>query len=189
MRRHEFVCICAVCVTASTAAASDWTEQISRATELPAHRWLEKQRRLPTTRLSEFSTDGCSGGMSSLWSYVASEYPEFAEAHGGLPPWEHCCVLHDQAYHGAGTDPTAAASYDARLAADMALEDCVAATAVERDEILETEYGLSPVQVRATYARISSAMFIAVRLGGAPCTGLPWRWGYGYPQCWQPQDQ
>ena len=26
-------------------------------------------------------------------------------------------------------------------------------------------------------------MYRAVRLGGAPCTGLPWRWGHGWPPC------
>ena len=26
-------------------------------------------------------------------------------------------------------------------------------------------------------------MFIAVRIGGGPCTGLAWRWGHGWPPC------
>lgn len=185
MHRLKVAIVCAVCLGAPGAAAADGIEQLSRAAELPFHRWLETQRRQPTALLSEFVTDGCSGGMSSLWSYIAAEYPDFAEAHGGLPPWEACCVEHDRAYHKGGADPAAEASYDARLAADLALQQCVAATADDRDEVLETVYGLSAEQIRAVYARIASSMFLAVRLGGGPCTGLPWRWGYGYPQCWQ----
>ena len=26
-------------------------------------------------------------------------------------------------------------------------------------------------------------MYRAVRIGGGPCTGLPWRWGNGWPGC------
>jgi len=30
---------------------------------------------------------------------------------------------------------------------------------------------------------IAEIMYRAVRLGGAPCTTLPWRWGFGWPKC------
>ena len=30
---------------------------------------------------------------------------------------------------------------------------------------------------------VASLMYRAVRLGGIPCSGLPWRWGYGWPEC------
>jgi hypothetical protein len=37
--------------------------------------------------------------------------------------------------------------------------------------------------VDEAYAAIADAIFAAVRLGGAPCSGLSWRWGYGFPNC------
>ena len=184
MRRPDIAVICFLCLGASDAASADWTEQFSRGVELPSHRRLETVRHDPATELAEFTTDGCSGGMSSLWSFVADQYPAFAAAHGGLPPWEECCILHDRAYHSAGPDPDADASYSARLSADAELRACVASTADARDAVLKDEYGLTEAQVRSAYSGIAEAMFIAVRLGGGPCTGLPWRWGYGYPKCW-----
>jgi hypothetical protein len=33
------------------------------------------------------------------------------------------------------------------------------------------------------YQGIADLMYRAVRLGGIPCSGLPWRWGYGWPAC------
>jgi hypothetical protein len=61
---------------------------------------------------------------------------------------------------------------------------CVTATASDRDDVLQELYGMTETQVRLVYHAIGTAMFQAVRLGGGPCTGLPWRWGYGYPHCW-----
>ncbi|MEM9787989.1 MAG: hypothetical protein AAF801_15935 [Pseudomonadota bacterium] len=179
---------CATVLSATVAQANDWSDQFSRAVELPAHRWLAEQRATRGTP-AEFTTDGCSGGMSSLWTFVAEHYPAFSDAHGGIPPWEGCCVTHDRAYHDAGPDPDPDASYDARLDADKALRLCVKGTASLRDSVLMQEYGMSEAQVRAAYDAISVSMFQAVRLGGGPCTGLPWRWGYGYPQCWQSSSE
>ena len=122
--------------------------------------------------------------MSSVWKTIASAFPEFAELHQASPPWEECCVIHDRAYHLGGDDPTPRASYDARLQADEALRQCVVAYSAERNEALKAQYNLSEEQVTWAYETISDRMFDAVRLGGAPCSGLPWRWGYGWPQCW-----
>ena len=30
---------------------------------------------------------------------------------------------------------------------------------------------------------IADLMYRAVRIGGVPCTGLPWPWDYGWPEC------
>ncbi|PRY22966.1 hypothetical protein CLV78_10518 [Aliiruegeria haliotis] len=160
------------------------TGVLSRAVELPAHEWLSAVRTTPDAEPDVFVTDGCSGGMSSLWTYTAERYPAFAEAHNGVPPWESCCVTHDRAYHTGGDDPDPEASYAARVSADEALRACVAATADDRDAILRDLYGMTEPQVRLAYEAIATAMFQAVRLGGGPCTGLPWRWGFGYPHCW-----
>jgi hypothetical protein len=170
------------------AAADDGAAAgLSHALEIRAHRWLAEVRSAPGTRLAPFTTDGCSGGMSSLWAFTAERFPAFADAHAGRPPWEGCCVAHDRIYHAAGfpTDPGPEAGYAARLAADEALQRCVVATVSERDDVLRDLYGMTASQVRFVYASIAAAMFHAVRVGGGPCTGLPWRWGYGYPHCWE----
>ncbi|MEL7212553.1 MAG: hypothetical protein AAGK92_07815 [Pseudomonadota bacterium] len=77
-------------------------------------------------------------------------------------PFESCCVSHDRAYHAGGSAMTARGSYVERLAADRAFQMCVAETGGEV---------------------VSDALFQAVRLGGVPCSGLSWRWGYGRPRC------
>jgi hypothetical protein len=161
------------------------TGKLSRALEIPAHRWLAEVREAPDTELAPFTTDGCSGGMSSLWTFIAERYPAFAEAHEGVPPWEDCCVAHDRVYHTGGAYPDPKASYAARIAADEELQRCVTATASDRDDVLQELYGMTEAQVRRVYEAIGAAMLHAVRLGGGPCTGLPWRWGYGYPHCWE----
>jgi hypothetical protein len=161
------------------------TGKLSQAVETPSHRWLAEVRNAPNAKLAPFTTDGCSGGMSSLWALTAERFPAFAEAHEGLPPWEECCVAHDRAYHAGGADPDPEASSAARIEADEALQRCVAATASDRDAVLQELYGMTEAQIRLVYEAIGAAMFQAVRLGGGPCTGLPWRWGYGYRHCWE----
>lgn len=46
-----------------------------------------------------------------------------------------------------------------------------------------TQYDMTPEQVTSAMSITAEAMFMAVRFGGGPCTGLPWRWGFGYPGC------
>jgi hypothetical protein len=53
----------------------------------------------------------------------------------------------------------------------------------ERRPALAAAYGLNPNQVTQLYRTIADIMYRAVRLGGGPCTGLSWRWGFGWPQC------
>lgn len=131
-----------------------------------AHRPLMEIVNDPDTALVPFTTDGCSGGMSELWTMAAQNLPGFAEANGDHPPWEQCCNVHDLAYYFAGGARTAEDSARARLTADRELRSCVEGTVSDgsRDAIAEAMYG-------------------AVRLGGGPCTAFSWRWGYGYPKC------
>lgn len=172
---------------AGPAGAEPADTALQRRLELPAHRLLIEVIRDPATELAPFTTDGCSGGLSSSWTVVADLFPDFAAAHQGRPPWEDCCIAHDRRYHGAGGATTAEASYAARLAADEALRACVETTGEGRIADLSRSYGVTADQVRRAYAAIAAAMFNAVRFGGGPCTGLPWRWGYGYPGClWPP---
>ncbi len=92
-------------------------------------------------------------------------------------------MIHDRAYHGGSGAKDADESSDLRLAADKALETCVRETGRARIPELAAQYGLSEAQVEATYRVLAKTMFDAVRVGGLPCSGLPWRWGYGYPPC------
>jgi hypothetical protein len=160
---------------AAQAPAAEWL--VDRAAELPAHRALAAARAASGDALAPFETDGCSGGMSMVWGFVAERFPAFAAAQGDRPPWEACCVAHDRLYHAAGADPDPAASFDARLEADEALRSCVLET------VGDAAFGLPPEAARPAAAATAEAMFLAVRLGGGPCTGLPWRWGYGRAAC------
>lgn len=94
--------------------------------------------------IKPFATDGCSGGMSSLWNLFDQS-----------PPWEYCCIIHDQAYWQGGHS-------EQRLKADHQLKLCVK---------------------QAGFPVIAGLMYQAVRSGGGPCTRLPWRWGFGWPHC------
>lgn len=151
--------------------AQDLTsDALTDALERPSHDALMTLIARPETTLAPFHTDGCSGGMSLGWRMVASIFPDFAKADYSAPPWEKCCVTHDRAYHSAGQTLSPQTSFQARLTADLALKACIIAT--------------GPDQVNGlAYDGIAQAMFLAVRLGGYPCTSLPWRWGYGYPYC------
>jgi len=156
---------------------------IGQALEMPAHRALIAKRQRPDTELRRFETDGCSGGLSEVWRLVADQFEGFARTYESIPPWESCCVTHDQAYHNGVNAPDARASFAARLLADRTLEACVTDMGITRRDELAEVYGITPDQVETAYATIGGAMYWAVRFGGGPCTGLPWRWGFGYPDC------
>lgn len=155
--------------------------------EMAAHRRLIAVMDAAGHAPDAFVTDGCSGGLSTAWDVIADLLPPFARTHEERPPWEPCCVTHDRAYHSAASARTPEASYRARLAADEALAACVKDTGEDRTSHLVQVYGVTEAQVAAAYGLIAGAMFDAVRLGGGPCTGLPWRWGYGYPGCLRPE--
>jgi len=171
-----------------TAALAQQTESetapvFGKALEMPAQRALQRLREQPDTQLVPFTTDGCSGGLSDVWELVAGTFPDFEAIHEAHPPWESCCFVHDRAYHDAGPDTDAEASFDARLAADRALRVCVVETGDRRAAAEAAHYDISPLRVRQAYDTIAGAMFAAVRFGGVPCSTLSWRWGYGYPDC------
>lgn len=158
------------------------TADLGREAELPAHRLLMDVI-AANPEPAPFTTDGCSGGLSAGWGLVAAGFPEFGVRHESRPPWEDCCTVHDRAYHVAGGARTAEQSWAARLAADEALRLCVLDTGTTRRAALAQSYGVTEDRVEAAYAAIAEAIFAAVRLGGAPCSGLSWRWGYGFPNC------
>ncbi len=174
-----------LCVAATAVWAEDEGVMMSmqRTFEMPAHRSLMAITTDAETSLSDFESDGCSGGMSWSWRIVADIFPDFKVAQGETPPWEACCVVHDRAYHNAGDAEDAETSFDARLAADEELRQCVASPTQSEIAAMALRYDVSQNQVRFAYDLIADSMYNAVRFGGAPCSGLPWRWGFGYPGC------
>ena len=163
---------------------SDLLDPVERELEMGRHERLVLIKAAQNSVLADFTTDGCSGGLSAGWDYVAQRLPAFRDRHGESPPWEDCCVVHDRLYHTGGPrDATATESFDARRAADLGLKVCVLETGVVRTPELMEEYGLSADQVGALYKTVAELMYRAVRVGGIPCSGLPWRWGYGWPEC------
>ncbi|WP_171124371.1 MULTISPECIES: hypothetical protein [unclassified Ruegeria] len=169
--------IFAVGLIASPAHSQD----VLRSIEMPAHRALVAQ--LDEAALTPFETDGCSGGLSASWRFVADTFPKFSALYEAHPPWEGCCVTHDRAYHNAGGALTADDSFEARVAADSALRACVKQHGEDHADGYAQRYDMTPDQIRLAHSVTAEAMHAAVRFGGAPCSGLPWRWGFGYPGC------
>jgi hypothetical protein len=166
-------------LTFTLLAGAAQAQSVQEAVELPSHRALMTVRgdTIP------FVTDGCSGGLSDTWRVVADTFPGFADSFENKPPWEICCVVHDRAYHNASDARTAQDSFDARLTADQKLRSCVVASGrADRDDFA-ARFDVPPEQIDTAYETIAGAMFYAVRFGGGPCTGLPWRWGFGFDQC------
>lgn len=142
------------------------------------HRLADVQAK-PGVSIDRFRSDGCSGGLSAAWQFLANTSPDFARTAGDLPPWEHCCVEHDRHYWRG----LAENGFENRLAADRELRACVLRTGDTEQYRLAEKLGLSPRDVREAFDVVGDMMFRAVRLGGGPCTGLPWRWGHGWPDC------
>ena len=70
-----------------------------------------------------------------------------------------------------------------RLRADRALRQCVVETGRQQAGIIAQRSGLARDEVIRAFDFAAELMYRAVRVGGAPCTGLAWRWGYGWPNC------
>ena len=89
-------------------------------------------------KLQPFTTDGCSAFPDSAI---------FTQT-----KWKKCCTMHDIAYWQGGT-------YEQRLQADLALEECVS---------------------RLGEPEIAQLMLAGVRAGGSPYLPTSFRWGYGW---------
>jgi hypothetical protein len=146
--------------------------------EIAQHERLNKRRSTEGAALSAFQSDGCSGNLSTGWALAAATLPTVARHHGDRPPWEGCCIAHDRIYHQAG-----GANLDAKASFDEALRQCVIGTGEDRLDALSADYKLSRDEVSRLYRTIADVMYRAVRFGGGPCSGLSWRWGFGWPQC------
>ena len=133
----------------------------------------------PGAELKPFTSDGCSGGLSEGWHSFANVIPAFKDKFGDKPPWEACCVVHDRDYwKGEVTD-----GYDKRLKADSVLRQCVLDYGKDNSTSLADKFGIDKELIEKQFRYTSQLMFQAVRVGGKPCSRLPWRWGYGWPHC------
>lgn len=152
--------------------------------ELARHQKLLNHLHGEQVPLTPFVTDGCSGGLSVGWNYLAEKIPQFSSIHGSKPPWEQCCVTHDRVYHkGAVAEESKYDSFSRRLDADRELKNCVIKTGKNRTAELINVYDVTEKELTLLYQATSELMYRAVRAGGIPCSGLPWRWGFGQPEC------
>lgn len=158
-------------------AEPEWLLDFERSLENRLLARLELAQK--DSRLNAFTTDGCSGGMSEGWAFLARALPRFAEKFGGRPVWEDCCVAHDKSYwRGESAD-----GFDKRLRADAELRLCVQEYGPRLAPELSARHDISQETVISIFDTAGVLMYQAVRAGGKPCTFLPWRWGYGWPQC------
>jgi hypothetical protein len=159
-------------------------DKLERQLELRYHTQFLAKKNEAGSVLSEFTSDGCSGGLSVGWQYISGKIKKFQSVHGTLPPWEECCVIHDKAYHAGGAlQDSSSDSFEKRKQADIALRNCVLDIGTKRSSELTAEYDITETELRYIYEKIADMMYRAVRVGGIPCSTLPWRWGYGWPQC------
>ena len=180
---------CAGAVTAADSTPEEYgaITRIEQRLELDRHALLLNVIHRPGVELNEFTTDGCSGGMSAGWQLLAKKMPAFATDYGSHPPWEACCTTHDRSYHrgGRGAD-SPEQSFESRRQADLELRSCIIATGQANAPAQSRKFLLGEAEILRLYTLAADLMYRAVRIGGMPCTGLPWRWGYGWPECEQP---
>jgi len=176
------VCVAPLaCSEATEDSVNSSVDLLERQLEMRHHEDLLRRIARTGSTLAPFTTDGCSGGLSVGWSYLTEQVAALKQSFGVRPPWEHCCVDHDRLYHAAVPADTAAAdSFQARKQADLALLACVESTAPATSGI---DDALSAEALQTLYNSVAELMYRAVRVGGMPCSGLPWRWGYGWPEC------
>jgi len=159
--------------------AQDPLGEVVEALENQQMKRLAAQQNRPNVFITEFRSDGCSGGMSETWSNLADVFPEFARFAGDKPPWEQCCVDHDLRYWRGETEN----GFSKREYSDTVLRECVKLTGAEQSDAIAARLGLPEQEIITLINLTGDLMYHAVRVGGAPCTGLPWRWGHGWPPC------
>jgi hypothetical protein len=155
-------------------------EEIDQDIEAWQMEQLASIQRREGIQIKPFASDGCSGGLSDGWSAFINNFPRYEEVIGMKPPWESCCVEHDRTYWQGDTQD----GYHRRLQADQTLRECVLAQGREQRSVYAREFSVSKKKVDEVYKIISDVMYHTVRLGGKPCSRLPWRWGYGWPHCY-----
>lgn len=152
---------------------------VSPVAEAAAQRQLMEVKQ--HSSLAPFESDGCSGNVSSGWARAIAVLSETSQSFGAAYasastiPFEAACVTHDQAYHlGDG-------GYVGRWQADLQLRADIIEYGITHVADIKARTGIATdEQVYALYEVLAETVYRGVRLGGAPCTGMPYAWGYGY---------
>ncbi|MFT5398236.1 MAG: hypothetical protein ACI8XW_001026 [Gammaproteobacteria bacterium] len=74
-------------------------------------------------------------------------------------------------------------AHHAKAEADDELRSCANLWGVEKGDDWAKQLEVNRQEILGITRLTAELMYSAVRLGGAPCTGLPWRWGHGWPEC------
>lgn len=154
-------------------------EQMDRDLEEWYLSLLARVQTTPGAELKPFTTDGCSGGLSEGWNSFARILPKFKDKFGDKPPWESCCIEHDRAYWRGEVNN----GYYKRLEADELLRQCVIDYGKQNSARLAARFSVDQPLIQQQFNYAGELMYRAVRIGGKPCSLLPWRWGYGWPHC------
>jgi hypothetical protein len=174
-----FTCLLLFPVCHAAAPTDSSLEKIERELEVWRYQALARVQAMPDNHLLPFSTDGCSGGLSDGWRFLAKTLPAFKHKFGDKPPYESCCVEHDRAYWRGETEQ----GFDRRLQADRRLQQCVQEFGKTHRDEFARQFNLSAQTIETNFEIVAALMYRAVRVGGGPCTVFPWRWGYGWPMC------
>jgi len=176
--KYKFIIVVVGLVISARASAISINEIDERLELLSLEKLAYIQSR-PDNSIAPFTTDGCSGGMSDGWRYLSGLFPSFNMRYGNKPPWESCCVAHDRIYWQGET----VNGYMKRKQADLELRACVVETGKSASEELAKKYNTSKSEIEKSFETAAELMYRAVRIGGKPCSLLPWRWGYGWSSC------
>jgi len=183
LRVSAAVLVIMACLAPAQAARTDISEdtltKIERELETSRYPLLARIQSGHPEQLAVFTTDGCSGGLSDGWRFLASALPPFKHKFGNKPPYEACCVVHDRAYWRGETSQ----GFDKRLQADTRLRECVVRYGHVHRQAFAREFHLSAETIDQNFRIVAFLMYRAVRAGGMPCTPFAWRWGYGWPPC------
>lgn len=179
MRTGHLKIFLTLLVLCSTAVVANPLDEAARLLEEENMNRLHAQQIRPGVIIDAFQTDGCSGGLSDSWKTLARIWPELARAVGEEPPWESCCIAHDRDYWRGES----IGGFEARLQSDQRLRQCVERTGGEQSAAIADRVGIARTEIVEVFNLAAELMFRAVRIGGGPCSGLAWRWGYGWPPC------
>jgi len=131
--------------------------------------------------LGDFSSDGCSGNVSRSWNIAVKELSKVSSKFNGLYtdtkniPFEYACTVHDKAYY------TGEGGYTARLQADNTLRSEIISYGINNTKEIQERTGLNTKEEAIfLYEVVAETVYRGVRLGGTPCTGASYAWGFGY---------
>lgn len=176
--------LCVMCFSAFNIAGEEQEQEnlilkMNREVEEWNMGLLAKVQAKPDSKMKEFVADGCSGGLSAGWNSFADVFPAFKKQFGDRPPWEYCCMTHDKDYWQGETDD----GFEKRLKSDQILRQCVKDWGKTNSQRLSKKFDLSQENIETQVNITAELMYSAIRMGGKPCSFLPWRWGFGWPHC------